>query len=161
MAKKGVENLIIDLRFNGGGSQESSIHLLKYLVDKPFVYSTSITDSQEPYSNSFKGQVYYLIDGEGNSTTGHFMSFVKELNLGIIIGEELGSNQFCTAGQTICRLTNTKLVYYVANSTNETMVTSLPDEIGILPDYFVTQSIDDYVNKVDAVKKFALRLIED
>ncbi|MCF6360637.1 MAG: S41 family peptidase [Cyclobacteriaceae bacterium] len=161
MAKKGVENLIIDLRFNGGGSQESSIHLLKYLVNKPFVYSTSKTDNQEPFSNSFKGQVYYLIDGEGNSTTGHFMSFVKELNLGIIIGEELGSTQFCTAGQTICRLTNTKLVYYVANSTNETMVTSLPDEIGILPDYSVTQSIDDYVNKIDAVKKFALKLIED
>ncbi len=161
MAKKGVENLIIDLRFNGGGSQESSIHLLKYLVDKPFVYSTSRTGNQDPFSNSFKGQVYYLIDGEGNSTTGHFMSFVKELNLGIIIGEELGSNQFCTAGQTICRLENTKLVYYVANSTNETMVTSLPDEIGILPDYSVTQSIDDYVNKTDAVKKFALRLIEE
>jgi len=161
MAEKGVENLIIDLRFNGGGSQESSIHLLKYLVDKPFVYSTSKTDNQEPFSNSFKGQVYYLIDGEGNSTTGHFMSFVKELNLGIIIGEELGSNQFCTAGQTICRLENTKLVYYVANSTNETMVTSLPDEIGILPDYSVTQSIDDYVNKIDAVKKFALSLIEE
>jgi len=160
MAEKGVENLIIDLRFNGGGSQESSIHLLKYLVNKPFVYSTSRTGNQEPFSNSFKGQVYYLIDGEGNSTTGHFMSFVKELNLGIIIGEELGSNQFCSAGQTICRLENTKLVYYVANSTNETMVTSLPDEIGILPDHYVTQSIDDYLNHVDAVKEYTLKLVD-
>ena len=36
---------------------------------------------------------------------------------------------------------------------------SLRDEIGILPDFFVTQSIDDYLNKVDAVKNYTLKLI--
>lgn len=169
--EKGITNLIIDLRFNGGGSPQSSIHLLRYLADEPFIYysnnpferKTEKMDEEEiiiPFENRFKGKLYYLIDGTGNSTTGHFMSLVKVLKLGTIVGEELGSNQFCTAGQKICRLPNTKLVYYVANVTAESTATSLPDETGILPDHYVTQGIDDYLNNVDAVKEYTIRLVE-
>jgi hypothetical protein len=88
------------------------------------------------------------------------MSLVKDLNLGTIVGEELGSNQLCTAGQTICRLSNTKLLYYVANSESKTLVKGLPDEKGILPDHFVTQGIDDYLNGIDPVKVYTLDLIK-
>lgn len=165
----GIENLIIDLRFNRGGSQQSSIHLLRYLVDKPFTYYSNVQfkgkvekiDGEEvvaPFENGYKGKQYYIIDGIGNSTTGHFMSLVKVFNLGTIVGEELGSNQFCSAGQTICRLSNTKLEYYVADNTHETTATSLPDETGILPDHYVTQSIDDYLKKIDAVKEYTIKL---
>ena len=113
-----------------------------------------------PLENRFKGKVYFLIDGNGNSTTGHFMSLVKTHHLGTIIGEELGSNHFCTAGQTLCRLKNTKLVISVANNTHISTAIKLPDEIGILPDFYVSQSIDDYLNQVDAVKNFTLKLIK-
>ena len=89
------------------------------------------------------------------------MSLVKAHNLGTIIGEELGSNQFCTAGQTLCRLKNTKLVISVANNTHISTATNLPDETGILPDIFVTQSIDDYLDKVDTVKKYTLNLLRE
>lgn len=169
--QKGIKNLIIDVRFNGGGSQQSSIHLLRYLVDKPFTYySTSdfpgktekIDGDGEvaPFSKRFKGKLYFIIDGHGQSTTGHFMSLVKVFKLGTIVGEELGSNQFCSAGQKICRLSNTKLEYYVANNTHESTATSLPDEVGILPDHYVTQSIDEYLGKVDAVKSYAIKLVK-
>ena len=165
--EEGIENLIIDLRFNGGGSPESSIHLLRYLANKPFTYFVNSGYGAEdgrsvqyyPFENTFKGKCYFIVDGHGNSTTGHFMSLVKVLNLGTIVGEELGSNQFCTAGQTICRLSNTKLEYYVANTTSKVAAPSLPDETGILPDHYVTQSIDDYLNKVDAVKEYTLNLV--
>ena len=169
--QKGIKNLIIDVRFNGGGSQQSSIHLLRYLVDKPFQYyaraefegKTEKIDGEgvvAPFENRFKGKCYFMIDGNGQSTTGHFMSLVKVFKLGTIVGEELGSNQFCSAGQKICRLSNTKLEYYVANNTHESMATSLPDEVGILPDHYVTQSIEEYLGKVDAVKEFTIRLIK-
>ena len=167
---KKINNLIIDVRFNRGGSQYPSIYLLQHLMDKPFTYYSKAefegkTDKiygEEiiyPLENRFKGKVYFLIDGNGNSTTGHFMSLVKAHNLGTIIGEQLGSNQFCTAGQTLCRLKNTKLVISVANNTHVSTATKLPDEIGILPDFYVSQSIDDYLNKVDAVKNYTLKLI--
>jgi C-terminal processing protease CtpA/Prc len=167
---KKSKNLIIDVRRNGGGSSSASIHLLRYLVDKPFTYSSNVQikgkkevvegeESVDPYENRFDGNLYFLIDGVGNSTTGHFMSIVKVLKLGTIIGEELGSNQFCTGGGKTLRLSYTKLVYTVAEDTYESMATSLPDETGILPDIYVTQSVEDYMNRIDTVKESALKLI--
>lgn len=169
--EKGVQNLIIDVRYNSGGSQSSAILLLKYLVDKPFTYYSKADfpgkmgkiEGEEvifPNDNGYNGKVLFLIDGIGNSTTGHFMSLVKGLKLGTIIGEELGSNQFCSAGSTSCRLKNTKLNYYVANNTHISTATSLPDEKGILPDHFVSQNIDDVINRKDVVKEFALGLLK-
>lgn len=167
---KGIKNLIIDVRYNGGGSQHPSIYLLQHLMEKSFVYyskaesegKTDISYGVEkfhPVENRFKGKVFFLMDGNGHSTTGHFMSLVKVHNLGTIVGEELGSNQFCTAGLTMFRLRNTKFVVCSANNTHVSTATKLPDNVGILPDYFVTQSIDDYLNKIDAVKQYALKLI--
>ncbi len=167
---KNCNNLIIDVRHNGGGSQSASIHLLRYLVDKPFIYYSNVQfdgkkekiegeESVSPYENGYDGELYFLIDGVGNSTTGHFMSIVKELKLGTIIGEELGSNQFCSAGGKTFRLSNTKLTYTVADNTHESMATSLPDETGILPDIYVTQSVEDYLNRIDAVKEHTLKMI--
>ncbi|MBK7809049.1 MAG: peptidase S41 [Saprospiraceae bacterium] len=169
--EKGVQNLIIDVRYNSGGSQSSAIHLLKYLVDKPFTYYSKADfpgkmgkiEGEEvifPNDNGYNGKVLFLIDGIGNSTTGHFMSLVKFLKLGTIIGEELGSNQFCSAGSNSCRLKNTKLNYYVANNTHISTATTLPDEKGILPDHFVSQNIDDVINRKDVVKEFALGLLK-
>ncbi len=154
-----TKNLVVDLRFNGGGSAESSIHLLKYLMQKPFTYFTK--EKIKQHTNPFKGQLYFLIDGNGESTTGHFMALVKHYKLGTIIGEELGSNQMCTAGQTVCRLTNTKLQFYVANTESRLHGVELPDEKGILPHYQATQNIDDYLNQVDTVKEFAIGLINN
>lgn len=169
--EKGVQNLIIDVRYNSGGSQSSAIYLLKYLVDKPFTYYSKADfpgkmgkiEGEEvifPNDNGYNGKVVFLMDGIGNSTTGHFMSLVKVLKLGTIIGEELGSNQFCSAGSNSCRLKNTKLNYYVANNTHISTATALPDEKGILPDHFVSQNINDVINRKDVVKEFALGLLK-
>ena len=168
---KKIQHLIIDVRYNRGGSQHPSIYLLQHLIDKPFTYYSKVesegkTDKTygeeifQPLKNRYQGKLYFLIDGKGNSTTGHFMSLVKAHNLGTIIGEELGSNQFCTAGQTLCRLKNTKLVISVANNTHISTALNLPDNKGILPNYYVTQSIDDYLNRVDAVKNYTLKMIK-
>lgn len=170
LKKNKTKNLIIDVRFNGGGSSESAMYLLRYLMDKPFKYISSAytqggkdgEDSRkkllQPKENKFKGKIYFLIDGHGNSTTGHFMSLAKVHKLGIIIGEELGSNQFCSAGQTPCRLSNTKLMFFTAMNVNLTTATSLPLEKGILPDHYVTQNLAEYLNHVDVVKEFAIQL---
>jgi C-terminal processing protease CtpA/Prc len=166
-----IKNLIIDVRYNGGGSQYPSIYLLQHLIDKPFTYYSKVESEGKtaksygeevfyPNENRFKGKVYFLIDGKGNSTTGHFMSLVKANQLGTIIGEDLGSNQFCTAGQTLCRLKNTKVVISIANNTHISTATSLPDEKGITPDIYLTQTIDEYLNRVDAVKNYALELVK-
>lgn len=38
--------------------------------------------------------------------------------------------------------------------------TQLPYNIGILPGRFVTQNIDEYLQRIDIVKKFMLNLID-
>ena len=170
-----IENLIFDFRFNGGGAPEASIHLLKYLLEKPFTYYSRIEGKNKtpddpkfagesieyPFENRYKGNLYFIIDGHGASTTGHFMSIVKYFELGTIVGEELGSNQLCTAGGSSCRLKNTRIDYYVADITCVSLATTLPEDRGIMPDHVVIQNIDDYLNNVDAVKNFTLGLIKD
>ncbi len=168
--KKGVQDLIIDVRFNFGGSSESSIYLLRYLAKKPFTYYSKAEFEGKtqplygeskitPFEKRYQGKLWFLMDGIGNSTTGHFMSLVKTWDLGPIIGEELGSNQFCSAGQKICRLKNTKMLVFIANNVHQSTAVSLPDETGILPDYYVSQSIEDYFDERDVVKEYAFDLI--
>ena len=161
-----VAHLIIDLRGNGGGSPDASIYLLRYLVEKPFIYFAGLTNTEwgtvkQPFENRFSGSTYYLIDGEGKSTTGHFMAMVREMKLGTILGEELGSNQFCSAGQTIYKLKNTRLQFYSANNTNRVNVSSTEDARGIIPEHLVFQNIDEFIDEVDAVKDYAIKLIHD
>lgn len=164
ITNKKIEHIIVDLRGNGGGSSDSSVYLLRYLMNKPFVYFLDSENQDNeilntPFPNNFKGKTSFIIDGVGNSTTGHFMAMVREYNLGPSIGEELGSNQFCTAGQLVVRLPTTKMVYYVANVTSQVKVKNLDVARGIVPDYKITQPITDYIDNVDTLKKFALSLI--
>jgi hypothetical protein len=172
LRKEKVQHLIIDVRQNGGGAPEAGIHLLRYLQPKPFTYFANVdypgktgkaTGETEvaPFENPYRGKLYFLIDGKGNSTTGHFMSLVKSWKLGPIVGEELGANQFCSGGQTIGRLRNTKLYYHLGNNTHQTTAVHLPPEQGILPDHFVAQTIDDYLEGKDVVKLFALKLTRE
>jgi len=162
---KEIQHLIIDLRFNGGGPSAAANHLLKYLAGDPYTYFRHndfehLTNKQHPNPNTFKGHTYFLIDGDGHSTTGHFMSLVKELNLGIIIGEELGSNQFCTANQKKYTMPHTGISYSVARNTFITTASSYAADQGIMPDHFVTQSIQDHLNNIDTVLEYALELIK-
>jgi hypothetical protein len=159
--EKSTEKLIIDLRGNGGGAPEAGVHLLRYLARQPIVYfphAENETKTVVPFTHGYTGKVIFLIDGDGKSTTGHVMALVKEHGLGKIVGEELGSNHFCTAGQSLLRLKNTRLEFYVANTASSVLVHSLPDDRGILPDYRVVQDIDDYLNRIDTVKNFARQL---
>lgn len=170
--KKGIQDLVIDVRFNFGGSSESSIYLLRYLAKKPFTYfsRTEFEGKTQPlygeheiipFKKGYSGRLWFLIDGVGNSTTGHFMSLIKSWKLGTIVGEELGSNQFCSAGQKICRLRNTHMLVFIANNTHVSTAVSLPDERGILPDHFVSQRAEDYFEEKDVVKEYTLELIRE
>lgn len=162
---QGSEHLIIDLRGNGGGSPESSIYLLRYLLKEPFPYFRETEYNagwgmQTPFAKTFDGDIVFLIDGEGMSTTGHFIAIAKDRQLGTIVGEELGSNHFCTAGQGTFRMENAKAEFYVANTPSAVDVNSIPDHQGVLPDNVVVQSINDYLKGVDTVLNYALQLCE-
>lgn len=161
---KGIKNLIIDLRFNGGGPSGAANHLLRYLAHAPYTYFSQndfdhLLHEQTPHPDAFKGKIYVLMDGDGHSTTGHFMSLVKELGLATIIGEELGSNRFCTANQKRYTMPHTGISYSVARNTFITTAESTSADHGILPDHWITQSIQDHLNNIDSVLEYTLKLI--
>ncbi|WP_273568959.1 S41 family peptidase [Maribacter halichondriae] len=164
LESKEIKNLIIDIRSNGGGPSDAGIFLLRYLTKEPFTYfsNAQFDESEEPvipFDNAFNGKLYFIMDGNGGSTTGHFMSIVKDLNLAVLIGEELGSNQFCTGGQKRLRLPNTDINYAVGRNTYVTTATSLPDNRGIIPDHEIVQNIDDHLNGVDTIMEYTLGII--
>jgi len=162
-----ISNLIVDLRFNGGGPSQAGAYFLQHILQEPFTYFARDTEFQDeltkplaPVESAFQGKIYLLMDGDGHSTTGHVLSHIKASNRAILIGEELGANQFCTANQQRgLSLTHTGISYQVAQTAFFTSVQGLPRDKGIMPDHFVVQSIKDYLKGIDTVMEYAIGLL--
>jgi len=160
-----IQNLIVDVRGNDGGHPDYAIELLKYIMNQDFIYFKTDLDNQEwnnpikPYANSFKGNVYILINGGELSTTGHFISIVKYYNIGKFIGQESGSTFSCHDNSFEFVLPNTGIGGKVARTTFETAVTGISWENGIRPDYYVEPNIKDVLKNNDTIMEYTLQLI--
>lgn len=163
--KERYSNLIIDVRGNLGGTSRIPRHLLRYTLDKPFVFfSKSDFDNLEelvPFENSFKGKIIVLISGDGFSSVGQLASIYKDKERAIFVGEALGSNHFNTANQKQFQLTNTKFNYTVARNIFVTNVKERNPKSKIEPDYYVEQSIKDYFTDKDVVLEKAIELYKN
>lgn len=161
---KNYNNLIIDVRGNFGGTSEATIHLLKQILQKPFKYFADNgsdfgnKEIQTPFENNFNGEIMFLISGFGNSSVGHLASILKDKNRVKFVGEDLGSNQFCTANQKQFQLTNTQISYIVGQNIFFTSVHEKDARKIIQPDYKVRQSINDYLIDKDVVLEYAIKL---
>lgn len=162
-----IQNLILDVRGNDGGHPDYSIDLLRYLMNKDFVYFKTKVNNEnwnssiKPYKNNFKGKIYVLIDGGELSTTGHFVSLAKYHNAGTFVGQESGSTFSCHDNSLEFVLPNTQIGGKVARTTFETAVTDISWEKGIMPDYYVKPNIEDILKDVDTIMEYALNLIRD
>jgi hypothetical protein len=163
--REGINNLIIDVRMNNGGPSYAGMHLLKYLQDAPFKYWSKTAFEEEaietyqPFSNAFDGQLFVLMDAECSSTTPHFLSIVKEDDLGTLIGEEVNGNHLTFGGQKRHVLPNTKINYSVGENTYITSATNFEKGRGILPDHHVVQGVDDLLEHKDTVLDYVLEMI--
>lgn len=120
LRKEGIKDLIIDVRFNGGGNSNVGDVLLKHIAPKPFAqfgttyvrvtpstqsitgnrYKTAgisfIPESESSYkeplpaSQRFDGRVYLLISHTTFSSASSFAWAFKESGCGTVIGEETG-----------------------------------------------------------------------
>jgi hypothetical protein len=61
LQKNGTENLVIDLRYNGGGSLTNSQLLLKYLIDKPVTQTSYTSIRKYPLRKYTKGQFIFKL----------------------------------------------------------------------------------------------------
>ena len=162
-----IENLIIDLRNNGGGNPFCGSYLLQHIANKPYTYFhksvkrySKLKKTIHPKPNAFKNKPYILINGKCFSTTGHFCSLVKENNLGIFIGNETGGTYTCNDFSKNFTLKNTNLTFRVARQICKTTATTLTNKHGIIPDHYLIPDIDNILNNTDTVLNYTLRLIE-
>lgn len=163
-----IQNLIIDLRDNGGGDPYCGSYLLEHIADKPYQYYKTGTNSYKdlqqmiyPNKNRFEGKPFILINGRCFSTTGQLCALIKSNDFGIFVGKETGATYICNATVKPYALDNTGVTPFIATRTFEANASSLPDDRGIIPDHKTKTEISDLVNKNDVDLEFCLNLISN
>jgi len=163
--EKGIRNLILDLRGNGGGDPFCAVILLSYLEKKPVPYFA------EPYGryadlalpvplaeNHFTGNLYTLVDGSCGSTNGHFCALLSYNRIGKFIGTPTGATYKCNAGrQTEFRLDNTQFIITVARSTYSAAVEGMDKRKPIMPDIPVADTYKSFLEGRDVIMERALK----
>ena len=163
---RGVRDLVLDLRGNGGGDPYNAASLLEKLITKETAYFDAGTSGYadlraiQPARNGFTGNLYVLIDGGCFSTTGHLCSLLRFHGIGIFIGEETGGSFTCTDNSREIVLRNTGLVLRLSTTVFSTEVSGLTPGRGISADHEVVSTIDDRLAGIDAAMVFARRLVE-
>lgn len=119
-----------------------------------------------PDSNRFKGNLYLLVDETVASAASHFASYVRGHTNAKIIGMETTGGYYGHNGHFPVEyvLPNSKIstrfsIVYVEQDAPK--MDSQPIGRGIIPDYHVSRSFDDFMKNEDTQMKFVLKMIRN
>jgi hypothetical protein len=219
--KNGVQNLVMDIRGNPGGSDPTYEQPMMYLTDSTFKENslayiifdvdnfpyekyfwgmstaTKMNDTQKvagkkmlkdyfprlqngrniqnakynpvyyPKKPAFNGQLYLLVDENVASAASHLASLVKAYaRRATIVGVETLGGYYYHNGHTplIYELPNSKIktkfsVVYVVQ--DAPLKPDQPEGRGIIPDYEVWPTYDDFMHNRDTQMEFVLKLISE
>lgn len=193
VSKEKIENLIIDVRNNNGGSAEISSYLFSYLSDKPYFYFDYVgkkyrsADSLKQYcttpnylinpdttKNVYQGDLYcekqgywwyglqknkkkfysgklgVLINGACFSTTGHFLTLLRDNNIGQLIGECSQGSFYSNDGGIMFKLPHSKFLVRIPNAQFKMKTLNFKyNPKGICPDIEVTKQKEDFITGYD------------
>jgi hypothetical protein len=160
----GVQDLILDIRENGGGHLESLDLFMNYLTDQPYqkCYKCALNRPWDNVSNRFHGKIYLLIGPDTYSAAVLLSTILQDHQLATLVGEETSeTSSFCAyvniGGDPLPR---TGLKYRVSG-----MCYVRPNEIvdgrGVIPDKIVKPTINDKITGNDPVLDATLKMIRD
>ncbi len=111
----------------------------------------------------YKGELYVLISGATFSGGAEFVSLVKMIKRGIFIGEETGGAfEGNVSGYSVyVKLPHTKIEVDIPIVHFQVDVKPEKRGRGIMPDYYIPQSWENYLNGINAKKEFAVKLITE
>jgi hypothetical protein len=216
--EQNLQNLIVDIRHNGGGTDPNELALYEYLTQRKFSENKSAWVSFQkipcmkhidtkvpsflrflgvikynkyfknefpiekegrfyqgplsedhliriPNKNAFFGNIYLLISPEVASAGSNFGSLLASNRNTILIGEETAGGYYGHNGHTpmsyILPKSKIKTSFSIVNL--EQYVIEKDSQIfgrGIIPDYDVSQTYEDYLKHEDTQMKFVLELIK-
>jgi hypothetical protein len=115
-------------------------------------------------ANSFKGNIYILISGLTFSGGSEFAALAKNYTNAKFIGEETGGGYYGNTSGTFIRYTlpNTQLTGRIplCKFVPQEKENTIPFGHGIIPDYYVQPSIDDFLDGHDTEMEFVKKMIE-
>jgi hypothetical protein len=184
-----IQQLIIDLRRNGGGNSALGDALLGYLTDQPFTQFAQVqlkissqtrsrfgiagdqpdgelvTNNIEPEAPSdnplrFAGKVYVLIGPETFSSATALAATFKDYQVGVLIGEETGGLPTSYGDVYSFQLPESGLHVGVSFK-HFTRPSGHDDRRGVLPDHEVRVTANDIATNHDPVLAFAKQLIAE
>lgn len=118
-----------------------------------------------PDKNRFEGKVYLLIDENVGSAASQFASLVKGYTDATIIGVETSGGYYSHNGHypVSYQLPNSKIISHfsiVYVEQDAPYKANQPKGRGIIPDYTVFTTLDDFLKQKDTQMNFVLKLIE-
>lgn len=172
-----IQNVIIDLRDNMGGSCSVIREFLKHIdIESYYFYGVKVRNQNEnnlmeinsekcPVINStdgntelFKGKVICLVSNKTFSSARTFATVLKDNNIAIIAGEPTGGKP-CSFGNPIRFETpNFKIKFRVSSRIFKRPAHNCQDDIALFPDVPIYPTIDDLIHKNDVVLNKSITL---
>ena len=117
-----------------------------------------------PSKQAYQGKLYVLINGNTFSAGSTIARYLKEFGNAIVIGEESGTRYegFAAGSQQYVYLPHSKIRiaiprYHILFPPSDKQSTT---NQGLLPDYNITPSISDLINKKDAILHKAVSILK-
>ena len=131
----------------------------RYLRKKGFM------KAEPPKANSYKGKIYVLISGKTYSGGSEFAGLLKSKTKATFIGEETAGGFYGQTSGFVLNLTlpntQTKIQIPLLKFATTFESDDIPFGRGIIPDYKVQPTYEEYENKIDSEMNFALKLISE
>lgn len=186
--KTGYNNLIIDIRNHDGGNSGNGKKVLKYLLNAPFELKKSVRvvkkkheedllkrtrmalngqfqrGTYKPHKHLFNGEVYVLVNSGSTSAAVVFAATLDRHNRATFVGTEMGGNPIVMGGgiwDWVKKTPNTKITFSVANKCSILNDLELNTGHGLIPDFIVERSYEDFILDKDTILLFTLKLIEN
>ncbi|MCB9356824.1 MAG: hypothetical protein H6575_19865 [Lewinellaceae bacterium] len=175
LASEKTGALIVDLRDNIGGRNEFADDMLPYIIpasQKPGeVYKTTrswkgdVKEYTTPKRNkrAYGGKIYVLVNGRTYSAGATLARYLKEYAGAVVIGEETGTRYegFVAGSEQSILLPHSGIRigvprYHIEFPKSEKQQTR---DRGLLPDYRVSYTIQDLMEKRDLEMQLARKLI--
>jgi len=149
-----LPNLIVDVRRNGGGNSQIGDSLATYLIkgERTAWNGTSL----QPRKDAYKGKVYILMGTYSFSSAESFLITMRESGDAALVGDASAGD---TGGFPLCFKSEHGMYFRLPISAQKVTPGGHPLEgVAIQPDYFVSQSVADFLMGRDTQLEYVLRL---